>query len=288
MTEKPQAPALERPLAPPTSLADQAVAAIRQAVRDGALQPGRLYSAYQIADYLGVSRSPVRDALMRLAEAGLVAFERNRGFRIVLPGPQDIAEVFHLRLLLEVPAARQAAAHPPAGLAAELRAELALMRSAAAAHDEPLFMRHDQRLHSLIMASAGNARLVSLVDSLRDITRLLGASTVDRSRDLDDIADEHLPILDAITAGDVAAAGQAMAHHVSHTGTLLVAQAAAEAGGEPIAGAPWLQVGAVPDVGCDGFAWLYPGTPRHSGTPRPGLDRPDPETSPSGPGQWCS
>jgi DNA-binding GntR family transcriptional regulator len=250
MTEKPQAPALDRLLASPASLADQAVAAIRQAVRDGALQPGRLYSAYQIADYLGVSRSPVRDALMRLAEAGMVAFERNRGFRIVLPGPQDIAEVFQLRLLLEVPAARRAAARSSGDLAAGLKAELAMMRGAAADHDEPLFMRHDQRLHALIVATAGNARLVSLVDNLRDTTRLLGASTVDRSRDLDDIAEEHLPILDAIAAGDVAAAGHAMAHHISHTGKLLVAQAVAEAGGGMSAEALWSQIAAVTDPDC--------------------------------------
>jgi DNA-binding GntR family transcriptional regulator len=224
-------PAFE-PLAVPTSsLTDQAVAAIRQAVRNGTLQPGTLYSAYQIASYLGVSRSPVREALMRLAEAGLVTFERNRGFRIVLPGPHEIAELFQLRLLLEAPAARRAARHAAAGLAAELRAELAHMRKAALDHDEAVFMRHDQRLHHLIVAAAGNRRIVGLVDNLRDVTRLLGASTVDRSRDLDAIADEHVPILDAIAAGDVTAAGEAMAHHVSHTGKLLVTQAVAEAGG---------------------------------------------------------
>src|SRR5262245_57785709 len=116
---------------PAESLADQAVAAIRAAVRDGTLLPGQLYSAYQVAGYLGVSRSPVREALMRLAEAGMVTFERNRGFRIVVPGAADIAEVFQLRLLLEVPAARRAAARPPAGLATRLTAELDQMRAAA-------------------------------------------------------------------------------------------------------------------------------------------------------------
>lgn len=238
----PQPPALARLAAAPASLTDQAVAAIREAVRDGTLQPGRLYSAYQIADYLGVSRSPVREALMRLAEAGLVEFERNRGFRVVLPGPRDLAEVFQLRLLLEVPAARRAAARASGDLVAELRAELAGMRRAAADHAEPRFMRHDQRLHALIIASAGNSRLVRLVDSLRDLTRLLGASTVDRSRNLDDITQEHVPILDAIAAGDPAAAGRAMAHHVSHTGRLLVAQAVAEAGGGLDADTLWSDV----------------------------------------------
>src|ERR1700733_6256472 len=123
MPSQPLGPALNRLSAPPASLTDQAVAAIREAVRDGALVPGQLYSAYQIAAYLGVSRSPVREALMRLAEAGMVSFERNRGFRIVLPGPRDIAEVFGLRLLLEVPAARQAAGSATTELVAGLRAE---------------------------------------------------------------------------------------------------------------------------------------------------------------------
>lgn len=223
--------------APADSLADQVVAAIRAAVRDGTLQPGRLYSAYQIASYLGVSRSPVREALMRLAEAGMVTFERNRGFRIVIPGAADIAEVFQLRLLLEVPAARRAATRPPADLVAGLEAELAQMRAAAASHDEPLFMQHDQRLHRLILAAAGNVRLATLVDNLRDATRTLGASTADRSRDLADIAAEHVPIVDAIAAGDAAAAGTAMSYHVSHTGKLLVRQAAA--GGQADADALW-------------------------------------------------
>ncbi len=235
-------PALEPLVAPAASLTDQAVAAIRQAVRNGTLQPGQLYSAYQLASYLGVSRSPVREALMRLAEAGMVAFERNRGFRVVIPGPQEIAEIFQLRLLLEVPAARRAAGAASAGLVAGLRAELREMRKAALDHDEAVFMRHDQRLHRLILGATGNSRIVAIGDNLRDATRLLGASTVDRSRDLDAIADEHVPILDAIAAADVTAAGQAMAHHVSNTGKLLVAQAVAEAGGRVSAEELWRNV----------------------------------------------
>ena len=210
------------------SLADQVAVSIRAAVRAGTLRPGRLYSAYQMADRLGVSRSPVREALMRLAEAGLVAFERNRGFRIVIPQARDIAEVFHLRLLLEVPAARRVAAEATPELVAALRAELDEMGRAADRHDEALFMRHDQRLHDLILDRAGNARLLRMIDNLRDTTRYLGASTVDMSRTLHDIRAEHLPVIDAIAAADPEAAAAAMAGHITHTGRLLVAQAAAE------------------------------------------------------------
>ena len=116
------------------------------------------------------------------------------------------------------------------------------MRTAALDQDKAVFMRHDQRLHHLIVASAGNSRIVGLADNLRDVTRLLGASTVDRSRDLDAIADEHVPILDAIAAADVTAAGEAMAQHVSNTGKLLVAQAVAEADGPVSAEELWVNV----------------------------------------------
>jgi DNA-binding GntR family transcriptional regulator len=246
-----RAPVALGPLTGPAeSLADQAVAAIRAAVRDGTLQAGHLYSAYQVAGYLGVSRSPVREALMRLAEAGMVRFERNRGFRIVVPGAADIAEVFQLRLLLEVPAARRAAARPPAGLAAGLSAELEQMRAAARRPDERLFMQHDQRLHRLILEAAGNARLAALVDSLRDATRTLGASTAGRSRGLADIAAEHAPVIEGIAAGDPAAAGRAMSRHIARTGRLLVAQATA-------AGRPPGSLGASPAGGPDNGADLW-------------------------------
>jgi DNA-binding GntR family transcriptional regulator len=207
------------------SLTDQVMAALRSGVDDGTLVPGRLYSAYQLADDLGVSRSPVREALLKLAEAGMVRLERNKGFRIVLPGAREIAEIFHLRLMLEVPAVERAADVATTKLVRQLRAELTAMRAAARGHDEPEFMRHDRRFHELLLEAAGNHRLTQLVNHLRDVTRLLGASTVDRSRSLSDIAAEHRPILDAVAAGDPARAAHEMRAHLEHTGRLLVAQA---------------------------------------------------------------
>jgi DNA-binding GntR family transcriptional regulator len=166
---------------------------------------------------------------MRLAETGMVEFERNRGFRIVIPQPRDIAEVAHLRLLLEVPAAQRAATAATPELVTELRAELAEMQRAAANRDEAVFMRHDQRLHDLILGAAGNTRLLKLIDGLRDTTRYLGASTAKVSRSLQAICAEHEPVVGAIAAADPDAAGQAMSRHVTNTGRLLVAQAVAEA-----------------------------------------------------------
>jgi DNA-binding GntR family transcriptional regulator len=187
------------------SLTDQAAAAIRRSVAEGSLQAGALYSAHDVAERLGVSRSPVREALLRLAEAGLVSFE----------------EIFELRLLLEVPAARTAARRADPSLDADLRSELAAMDRAAARGEPGLFMRHDRALHARILDAAGNRRLAATVAALREATVVLGASTVARSRDLHDIWAEHAPIVAAVEARDAAAAARAMREHITNTGRLL-------------------------------------------------------------------
>jgi DNA-binding GntR family transcriptional regulator len=236
------------PLLPPLpgtarSLADQVATSVRDGVRTGALVPGRLYSAYQLADELGVSRSPVREALLRLAETGMVVLERNRGFRVHRPAPREIAEIFELRLLLEVPVAVRVAGAPPPGLAAALHHELRAMRTAATDDEEATFMTHDRRLHDLVLTAGGNHRLVATVGHLREVTRLLGASTVGRSRDLGAIAEEHLPLVRAIETHDPGAAGDAMREHLEHTGRLLLAQEVAASPGEPLdADGLWAEV----------------------------------------------
>jgi DNA-binding GntR family transcriptional regulator len=208
-----------------SSLTDQVVEQVREAIRSGRLRPGQLYSVYQLADQLKVSRTPVREGLLRLAEAGMIEIARNRGFRVLHRDHTDIAEVFHLRMLLEVPAARRAAGRVDDALLAALHAELAAMRTAAVDGDATLFMRHDQRFHACVLGAGGNRKLVEVVDNLRDITTTLGASTTEKSRTLSDIADEHEPILAALAARDADAAAAAVGAHLAHTARLLIEQA---------------------------------------------------------------
>lgn len=228
-------PAFTPPLSPldtnDLSLTERTIEAVRDAVRSGVLVPGELYSVYQLAAELGVSRSPVRDALLRLAETGMVRFERNRGFRVILPGPRELVEIFAVRLSLEVPAARRAARVAGADDRTALRVEYDLMREAAAAADEPLFLFHDQRLHTLILQLAGNGFVTRILGNLRDATRLVGASTIESSRTLEDVQREHLPIILAIEAGDDEAAAVAMENHLRETGLLLVREAVRREGG---------------------------------------------------------
>lgn len=204
---------------------EQAVTAVRAAIDDGRMKPGVRYSVYQLAASLGVSRTPVREALLRLEEVGLITFEPRQGFRIRLPRSSDIADIFAVRLALELPAVRRAAGTPDGPMAAALRAERELMRAAAKQGGEDAFMRHDLRLHDLILEWAGNERARAIVRTLRETTRLLGASTAERTRSIADIDREHTPVVDAILAGRPDAAAEAMRSHLVSTGRLLVGQA---------------------------------------------------------------
>lgn len=212
----------------PTSLTERTIEAVRDGVRNGTFVPGELYSVYRLADELGVSRSPVREALLRLAETGMVAIERNRGFRVVLPGARELAEIMAVRLALEVPAAARAARLASSEDHAALRAEREAMEQAVAAEDEGAFLLHDQRLHGLLLDLAGNSHTTRIIENLRDATRLVGLSTMKNSRSLDEVYREHLPIVSAVERGDGRAAGEAMRRHLESTGRLLLREAAGE------------------------------------------------------------
>ena len=206
------------------------LSSLRAAVITGELVPGSLYSVQTLADQLGVSRTPVREALIKLAQQGMVRFERNRGVRVLLTSLHDLEEVFALRLLLEPPAVRRAVARLDAAHRRELRRAFTQMEKAAKADDEFTMFEHDRRFHRTLLEAAGNARLAAFVDGLRDMVLRRGVSTAQGSRSLDDIVAEHRAILDLADAGDAEGARGAMRRHIHHTAALLIAQEAGEDG----------------------------------------------------------
>lgn len=213
------------------SLAGTILDELKTAVVNGELVAGTLYSVHDLADRLGVSRTPVREALIQLADRGMVRFERNRGVRILRTSLHDLEEVFAIRLLLEVPATFRATSQRTAEWVAELEQRLARMRAAAAAHDAAAFMAADREFHQTINAASGNLRLAKYIDSLRDMVLTRGASTVDKSRSMDDILAEHEAVLRPIVAGEPTEAAEAMRAHLLHTARLLIGQEA-EANGD--------------------------------------------------------
>lgn len=203
------------------SLADAVASAVRDGIQRQELVPDETYSVYQLAELLGVSRSPVREALLRLAEAGLVEISRNRGFRVMLPQAHDIEEIFEIRLALEPPAARRVAEHGSDDDLAVIASHMEALRCAGARRDAATFWAMDRALHEGILRAAGNARAVAIIAQLRATTALLGPPTTATGRSLVEILDEHAPIVTAVLARDGDLAETAMREHLVHTGALL-------------------------------------------------------------------
>jgi len=212
------------------TISDRLFQRLRAEIISGELAEGSLHSIYALADRFDVSRTPARDAALRLADAGLVTIERNRGVRIRGTGVGDIRRIFELRMLLEIPAARFAAAHCTAERAAQLTGDIEAMRAAVDAGDVSGFVARDIVLHERLLGAMDNERLVAQVRALRELTLVMDASTFERSRSLGDVHGEHLPVVRAVIDRDPAAAGAAMSDHLVRTARLLMAQIARRTG----------------------------------------------------------
>jgi DNA-binding GntR family transcriptional regulator len=214
------------PISHHRGLSAQAREELRAAIVDGRLPAGSLTSVRALSEALGISRTPVREALVDLAKEGLVTFERSRGVRVNDSKVHDILEIFQLRRMVEIPAMREAVTRFTARDVRALGRELAAMR--AHVDDERTFMQHDRAFHIVPLEVLGNARLITIVESLRDQTRVRGLSTVGRSRDLRAIVDEHQAIYEAAREGHAARAAQAMERHLLITEELLRGQVGSE------------------------------------------------------------
>lgn len=213
-----------QPLPNESTRTEQVRQAINEAIVEGRLPPGSLHSAQSLARQLGVSRTPVREALLQLAREGTVKFLRNRGVQIMETSIHDLEEIFEIRLFLEVPATAQAVKRATPRDQARIHREFEAMHRAAEADDERAMWDHDRKLHLVILQASGNLRLAYYVDQLWESVLFRGTVTAGRSRTLCEIVEVHRPILEAVEAGDARRAAEEMRRHIRVTADLVLAQ----------------------------------------------------------------
>jgi len=202
------------------SLRDEAIMTLQAAIIAGELRPQVVYSAPALAAQLGMSATPVREAVLDLVKEGLVETVRNKGFRVVELDADELDELTELRLLIEVPSVRAIARR---GLAADehktlkqlaLQIERAAVRNDMVAHNKA-----DLEFHAALLGLLANKTLVAIVQSLRIRSRLYGMSALASSGQLLPTSQEHLQLLELIRDGDAAAAARLMRQHIGHVRT---------------------------------------------------------------------
>lgn len=207
------------------NLREQAGTLLRARILSGELEPDSVYSAITLASDLGVSPTPIREAMLDLASAGLVEILPNKGYRLTTPTDKDLDEIVELRLLLEVPTLAKVIEIASDADLARLDRPVAACISAASARDLTAFLLADREFHLELVAIAGNNRLVKLVASLRDQTRLLGLKRLADQGELGDAAEDHARILGAVKARDVTSAEDLMQRHLHQTRGIWAGQA---------------------------------------------------------------
>ncbi len=187
-----------------------------QRILSGDYAPGERLIETKIASELGISQSPVREALRELELLRFVESASFRGSWVREVTNEELIEIYPVRAALEEVAAR-AAAKRFGGDVASLYAEIDAM---ANAEDLPSQVEHDVRFHRLIVEASGNTRLAEVWSSLQVEAHTL-ISALRTGLDHKKIAEMHRPIADALRAQDALAAGLEIRRHIEKFGRLL-------------------------------------------------------------------
>lgn len=196
------------------SLGQQAYYLLRDRIVTLKLPPGTLVNERDLMAETGFGRTPIREALQRLADDGLVEVYARRGIYV---GPVDVGDlgaISEIRVELEGFVARLAAQRATDDDRAELRALVRELRELSGEPDERRLIHLDQRIHRLIYRAARNPFLEAALDRYYVLALRLWFLALDRVRQLEDAVHEHVQLLEAIADGDAAVAETVAREHV--------------------------------------------------------------------------
>jgi GntR family transcriptional regulator, rspAB operon transcriptional repressor len=220
----PSLPLIERP---DTNLTDLVLQTIRDGIVNQALPPGSRISEAKVAAQLRVSKTPVREALLRLRHVGLVE-PCERGLRVVRPSIQAIREAYEFRAGSERTSAFYASNRADESERSRFVWLAQASLQAADAHDGAAFRQHDRDFHHGIAVASRNAILVQSVEDSLVLTSVLRERDIGLSHDSISCGRQHVEIARAILAGRSHRAGELMWEHVLHVMSLVLSVAPGE------------------------------------------------------------
>jgi DNA-binding GntR family transcriptional regulator len=194
------------------SLATLAYERIRGGILEGSFAGGEQLVEKQLADELGTSRAPIREALHKLVEEGLVEYRPRHGAFVREFSGREVVDIYNVRFAIETVATRLAVRRRAS--LAPLERAVEQMRAAGQRGDLPAVVAAELRFHEALCELSGNALLLEIFHGLS--ARIRAALSVDNSAygDLRDVAEEHVPLLEALASGDERRAREAIQRHI--------------------------------------------------------------------------
>lgn len=218
---------------PAQAAVDRVYASLRKGILDGTYPQGTRLGEVDLADALGVSRTPVREALRRLGSEGLLSTLPNKGARVRTWGDDEIEDIFDLRALLEGHAAALAASRI-SDSEALFMGELVTRMEAATDDDDAIDIDVVTELngafHAAIVTASGNSLLPDMVNSLVHVPVVMRTYRLYSPARMRQSMHQHREVLEALTAGDSAWAEAVMRAHILSARPVLLGGRAGSAG----------------------------------------------------------
>ena len=187
---------------------------LRDAIRRGILEPGERLMEVQLADELGISRTPVREAIRKLEQEGYVIMMPRRGTYVSDVSVSDVKEIFEIRSALESLATGLAARRIEPDELETLQKLLVEIEGYIAKNDIDKIVETDIKFHELLYQVSRNDRLVAIIHNLKEQLARFRTLSMSYPGRLQETLEEHSDMVEAIANGDVSAARDAAEHHM--------------------------------------------------------------------------
>lgn len=184
------------------SLGDRAYSKIKEKIVTLEMPPGSMVDEAVLKETLGMGRTPIREALQRLAREDLVTIVPRRGMFVTDISIADLRQIFEARVPLEIACARLAAERATAEMIAELETLAQQVPAAAEANDHRTLMRIDEQFHELLVQASDSKFLADGLIWLYALSLRIWYLTVDQMGGMEDALQEHLTIVEAIRNRD--------------------------------------------------------------------------------------
>lgn len=202
-------------------LAQHVYERIRQMIADGVLEPGGRINRKELEETLGVSQTPINDALSRLAGERFIEQESRRGYYVKRISAEEMIHLFEYRAATEGMAARLCAESAPPEEREKLREYFSGFALPIQEDDRAEYRHQDAAFHRHILELSGNPMLAEMNEAHGYMIKSYQKGLL---RDPNDTLQEHLDIIDAIAAGDPEAAQETMSRHLLRTRDSLIAE----------------------------------------------------------------
>jgi len=198
----------------PPSFQNLAFQAIKQAIMRNELSPGTIYSEQKVAKELGVSKTPVHQALLDLENKGFVTILSRKGFKVNILSEKNIRDMFELRRALERAVILKVTPRLTAGSIKELEK---LIKNIDRSRDPVDFQKHDRAFHRYLASLSKNSYIINALNTAWDLSDWVGANILSSWAGYSQVAGEHVAVYEYLIVGETEKAAAAMERHLNGT-----------------------------------------------------------------------